>query len=138
MLALIRSPVGITFAVADAWEVRSAAETRCQEVSLGPSILRIARREKPTALVVADRSLLRPATHAGIRLRVPLVTQDLPRLPLKIACDMYPELPMRAPTLRLAQAASLAIATVLYAQAPSRHYAPRHPAPHRHPDEHAA
>lgn len=130
VLALSRSPAGFTFAVADPWELRSAGEVSCQEVSLSPAVLRVARREKPT-LIVADPALLKPASRVALRLHVAIlgngVTQDLPRLPLKIACDLYPELPLRAPTLGLAQVAGLAIAAVLYADAPcpSRHYAPR-------------
>lgn len=125
VLAVTRSPTGIQYAVADPWELRSAGSTRCTAASLGPALLRIARREKPTLLVAEDQVLLKAVSRVALRLGVAVVTQALPKLPLAIAQDLYPELPLRAPTPGLAGAASLAISAVLYAEPPipSRHYA---------------
>jgi hypothetical protein len=132
VLAVSRSPTGLRFAVADPWELRTAGAIDCRDASLGPALLRIVRREKPTLLVLGDGPsnalLRRPAARVALWARIALVTQGLPLLPLPIAQDMYAELPLRAPSPDLARVASLAISAVLYAErpVPSRHYAPRH------------
>lgn len=137
VLALSRSPTGIRYAVADPWELRSAGGIQCRDASVGPSLLRIARREKPTLIVVGsgpgDAALKRPIARVALRLRIAMVTQALPGLPLAIAQDLYPELPLRAPSPEVATVASLAISAVLYAErpVPSRHYAPK-PSPRCH------
>jgi hypothetical protein len=132
VLAVSRSPTGLRFAVADPWELRVANAIDCREASLGPALLRIARREKPTLLVVGDgphdAALQRAAARVALWARISILTQALPALPLVIAQDMYPELPLRAPSPELARIAALAMSAVLYAECPvpSRHYAPRH------------
>jgi hypothetical protein len=139
VLAVSRSPTGLRFAVADPWELRTASAVDCREVSLGPALLRIARREKPTLLVVGDGShdaaLRRPAARVALWAGIAIMTQGLPALPQMIAQDMYPELPLRAPSPELAKIAALAISAVLYAErpVPSRHYVLRHPAPRHSP-----
>lgn len=136
VLAVARTPAGLHYATADPWELRSSGSLSCREVSIAPALLRIARREKPTLLTVADANLLRAAARVALHLRIALVTQDIPRLPLAIAQDLYPELPMRAPTPPLARLAALAISTVLYCEppCPSRRYAPK---PHPRQSPHA-
>lgn len=144
VLAVTRSPTGFRFAVADPWELRSSGSVHCREASLGPGLLRTARREKPTLLVVgqgpADAALRRPAARVALRIQIAIATQALPQLPIAIAQDLYPELALRAPSPELARIAATAVSAVLYAEPPipSRHYVPRKsPRCHR-PHERAA
>jgi hypothetical protein len=125
VLALVRSRNGFHYATADPWEVRSAGRVTCHGRALTPAVARLAQREKPTLLVTRSPSLLAPMRRAAKRMGV-AAQGDRLQIPLpSIAEDLYPELRMRAPTPALAQVATLAIAAVLYARAPSRRYAPR-------------
>jgi hypothetical protein len=132
VLALVRSRKGFHYATADPWEVRSAGTIVCHDRALSPAVLRIALREKPTLLVTRSPGLRAPAHRAGRHLRVATSDGHLPIPPLSVAQDLYPEFPMRAPTPALQEVGTLAIAAVLYARNPSRHYAPRRDRPPEH------
>jgi len=131
-LALVRSQAGFSYAVADPWELRSAGSILCRDLTLGPAVARVIRREKPTLVVTHDRELKGPAERAAKRLGITATDAGLPNLPLVIATDLFPELRMRAPTPSLSKAGVLAIAAVLYAESPSRNYAPRRHRPSEH------
>jgi hypothetical protein len=124
-LALIRAPTGLTYAVADPWELRAAGSLTCRARALSAAVARVIRREKPTLLVAQGDPVSSATRSAARRLKVPLVDGNLPRLPPAIARDLYPEIRLRAPSRSLRRAAVLAIAAVLYAETPSRKYAPR-------------
>ena len=132
VLALVRVQAGFSYAVADPWELRSVGSIRCRALTLGPAVARVIRREKPTLVVTRDRELRDPAQRAAQRLGIPSTAAGLPNLPLTVAVDIFPELQMRAPTASLSRAAVLAIAAVLYADSPSRKYAPRRHRPPEH------
>jgi hypothetical protein len=132
--ALVRSRNGFHYSTADPWELRSVGTIVCHGRALSPAVFRVARREKPTLLVTRSPSLLGSARRAARRLGVTTGDAHLPIPPAAVAAELYPELPMRAPTSALQETATLAIAAVLYAQSSPRHYAPRR---HR-PAEHAA
>ena len=132
VLALVRSRKGFHYATADPWELRGAASVTCHDRALTPAVARLARREKPTLLVTKSSSLGMPVKRIGKRMAIAVGSDHLP-IPLpSVAEDLYPELRMRAPTPALAHVATLAIAAVLYAQAPSRKYAPRRNRPTDH------
>lgn len=132
-LALIRHQAGLSYAAADPWELRSVGSVRCHALTLGPAVARVIRREKPTLVVTRDRELRGPAARAAKRLGITATDAGLPNLPSAIAEDLFPELRMRAPTPSLSRAAVLAIAAVLYADSPSRRYAPRRHRPPKYP-----
>jgi hypothetical protein len=111
--------------VADPWELRAASSVTCRDRALPAAVARVIRREKPTLLVAQGDPVSSAVRCAARRLKVPLVDRDLPHLSHAIARDLYPELRLRAPSRPLARAAVLAIAAVLYAETPSRKYAPR-------------
>ena len=134
MLALIRFPRGFSYAVADPWELRAAGSVRSRARSLGAAVARAVRREKPTLVVTDDAEILRHARRTARRFGIEATDETLPKLPPSIGKDLYPELPMRAPSPSLSRAARLAIAAVLYAEAPSRRYATCR----QRPPEHAA
>ena len=125
MLAVLRARKGFHYATADPWELRGVGTVICHDRALSPAVLRVARREKPTLLVTRSPSLRAPARRAARRLDVTCGDGRLPIPTPEVAADLYPELPMRAPTPALQEAATLAIAAVLYAQSSPRHYAPR-------------
>jgi hypothetical protein len=125
VLALVRSRKGFHYATADPWEIRATGSISCHEQALTPAVARLARREKPTLLVSGSPSLRGPVRRAGKHLALAVGKDHLPIPPAFVAEDLYPELRMRAPTAALVRVATLAIAAVLYAQAPSRRYAPR-------------
>lgn len=131
---MIRSPSGFSYAVADPWELRSAGTVRSPDRALGAAIARAVRREKPTLVVTHDQDLFHHAARTARRVGIEATNESLPRLPPSIAKDLYPEIHMRAPSPSLARAATLAIAAVLHAEAPSRRYAPTR----QRPPEHAA
>jgi hypothetical protein len=125
VLAIIRSNVGFQYATADPWELRAAGSATCQDRALGPTVARLVRREKPTLLVARGAGLREAGQRACRRYGPTYATAPIPALPPPIAQDMYPELPMRAPTPSLEKVATLAIAAVLYTKNSTRHYAPR-------------
>jgi hypothetical protein len=132
VLAFVRSRKGFHYATADPWELRGVGSVVCHDRALSPAVLRIARREKPTLLVTRSPGLRAPARRAAVRLDVTCGDGHLPIPTREVAADLYPELPMRAPTPALQEAATLAIAAVLYAQSSPRHYAPRCDRPTEH------
>jgi hypothetical protein len=131
-LTLIRSPSGFHYATADPWELRSAGSITCRDRALAASVARIVRREKPTVLVARGDGLAGPAKRAARRHGLAVVGADLPTLRRDVAQEMYPELPLRAPSRELERAAILAIAAVLYADTPPRRYAPTRNRPPEH------
>jgi hypothetical protein len=133
VLALVRRAAGFSYAVADPWELRSVGSVRCLALTLGPAVLRVVRREKPTLVVTRDRDLKSPAVRAAKRIGVTSTDAGLPNLPRAIAEDLFPELRLRALTPSLSKAGTLAIAAVLYADSSSRKYAPRYRRPPEHP-----
>jgi hypothetical protein len=94
---------------------------------------RLVRREKPTLVLARGDSIHGPMQRACRRNDVTVVRDVLPTLPPPIARDLYPELPMRAPTPALEFVATLAISAVLYAKNSPRHYAPRRKHSAEHP-----
>lgn len=122
MLALAIRAGCLLFAVADPWELRSSGSVAWRPRSRRAALARLVRREKPT-VIAASRHL---ATLIARSARgVPVVRADKPPLPPDVARDLYPELPVFAPTSALARVATLAIATTLRADLPIRPYAPR-------------
>jgi len=115
---------GLLFAVVDPWEVRSVGFVTCACSSRLTEVKRLISREKPSALVGTRR--LRPALlEAGAASRLGVVKRDLPTLPLPIARDLYPEIGIMAPKRAAQRVAVRAIAAVLHANIPTRHYATR-------------
>jgi hypothetical protein len=131
VLAIVASGRRCAFAVVDPWEVRSTGSITVPTRSLPAALRRIIRREQPT-LAVADRPGLTAALDRAARGLCPGVDARRLRVPpTAIARDLFPELPLFAPTPGLERAARLAIAAVLFAHIPTRPYAPRRPrAPH--------
>ena len=134
VLAVARSRKGFHYAAADPWELRGTGAIACHDRALTPAVTRLARREKPTLLVTESPSLRIPVRRVAKHLTIAAGGGRLPIPARSIAEELYPELPMRAATPALSRVATLAIAAVLYAQAPSRKYAPRR----NRPPEHAA
>jgi hypothetical protein len=133
VLALIRTQVGFSYAVADPWELRSIGCVDCRALILGPAVLRLVRREKPTLIVTRDRVLRGPAARSAKRVGIAATAAALPNLPPAVAAEIFPELPMRAVTPSRSRAGVLAIAAVLYADSLPRKYAPRRHRPPEHP-----
>jgi len=124
VLAIASTASGLAFATADPWVVRGAGGLACRPGARLAAIARLARREKPTALIAANAAARRPIRRVGRTQGVPVLTEALPVLPAVIARELYPELPLLAPN-RLAPIAAVAIAAVLHAPIPPRRYAPR-------------
>jgi hypothetical protein len=125
VLALARSAGGLLFASADPWEVRGTGEIKCTERSEKLMVRRLLRREKPTAVTTADKSLAEKAEDAARSTRIPFVSAPSALPPRLIAAELYPELRLFAPRRELERVATLAIATVLHSSTPRRSYAPR-------------
>lgn len=125
MLALTRTADGLHYAAADPWEIRSVGSVGCRARALAAAVARLVRREKPTLVAARERELRGPVERVCRRLGVATTGGRVPVLPPPIARDLYPELPMRAPTPSFERIATMAIAAVLYAKTRSRHYAPR-------------
>ena len=125
MLAVASAERGIAWAVADPWEVRGGGSCRCRERSRLHALLRVVRREKPTAIVARDRRLRAVIAKTASLAKLPVIATVLPELAEAIARDLYPELRVRAPTKLLVHLALLAIRAVLHADIPSRSYAQR-------------
>jgi hypothetical protein len=131
VLAVSLAPTGLHFACADPWVVRSAGPIRGTIRSRTAALLRVARREKPTALFSTDASLeLQIKSVARITGAV-VIAGPLPHLPVHVARDLYLDLNLVAPG-SLGPIAALAISAVLHGTVPSRTYANhRHPTPLR-------
>ena len=125
VLALSRAADGLHYATADPWEVRAVGSIPCRDLALAALVARLIRREKPTLVVARERELRGPVERVCRRLGVASSGGRAPVLPPPIARDLYPELPMRAPTPSFERIATTAIAAVLYAKTRPRHYAPR-------------
>jgi len=124
VLAVTGSKHGLNFAVVDPWEVRAAGIVQCTGTTRVDILAKLMRREKPTALV-GTRSLRTSLLEASRPNKLGVVTQDFPRLPLAVAAELYPELPMMAPGRAAQRVVVRAIAAVLHANIPTRNYEPR-------------
>ena len=122
ILAVGTIPNGLAFTVVDPWIIRGSGRLRCREPSRRSAILRLVRREKPTALVTADVALVVPASSVADRCGIAMIEKRPPRIPVPIAKDLYPELPLFAPG-RLSRLAALGISAVLNLSPSSRTYA---------------
>ena len=123
VLAVTGTGAKIHFAVVDPWEVRSTGSLKVTARSRPHALRRVIRREQPT-LVVTDRSVLAAALDRACRGLCPRSeARGLRVPPAAIARDLYPELPLFAPSPGLERAARLAIAAVLFAHIPIRPYA---------------
>ena len=133
ILALGTIPNGLSFTVIDPWIIRGSGRLRCREPSRRSAILRLVRREKPTALVTTDATLVAPAQSAADKCGIAMIAKRPPRIPVAIAKDLYPELPLFAPG-GLSRLAALGISAVLNLSPSSRTYAhSRHHATQRRP-----
>ena len=92
MLAVVVTNSGIGWASADPWEIRGAGVCRCRPAARRAAILRLLRREKPTAIVRADRRFSCVVTGAARLAKLPVLEAALPVLAETIASDLYPEL----------------------------------------------
>ncbi len=122
VLALSAFAGGIRWAVADPWEVRGAGTVHASRITRSLAIRKLIRREKPTMLVSVSKSLAPLVARLGRELGLPGVVDSPPRLEPSIAGELYPELPMRAPTPRLAEIATAAVSVVLHADVSKREY----------------
>lgn len=122
VLALIPAPYVTRWAVADPWEIRGAGCTRSFNLPRATLLARLVRREHPTVIVVPRASI--PRFRAAARmLGVAIVPASFPKLPARIAADLYPEFWLHAPSRPLRQAVLQAASAVLHGQFPPRHYA---------------
>lgn len=119
-------PQGVAFAVCSPWEIGSVAVQRCLARNRALALRRIVRREKPTILVTRAARLVELVERIARELGLPVAPADLPPLPPAIARDLFPEVPMLAPTRALESVARSAIAAVLHADYSPRLYAPRY------------
>lgn len=115
-------PHGLIFAVIDPWVIRSTGRTYCREPSRAAAILRLIRREKPTAVVVGDPELSERARVSAEKCGIGFVSSRPPRIPSPIARELYPELPLFAPG-HLGRIAALGISAVLHQNPIARKYA---------------
>ena len=134
MLALYSNTRSLLWAVVDPWEIRGTGRLRPRPRSRTLALRLLIRREKATVLVALGQHLPEVLQKAAGR-QGPGVVIHIPRLPPSaIARDLYPELPMYAPTPALEIVTRLAIAVVLHSPVPTRPYAPRrHRAAHGAP-----
>jgi hypothetical protein len=132
VLAFRSSSYGFHYACADPWELRAVRSIRCRALSLGPAILRVIRREKPTLCVTKDPALKGIVDRAARRAGIPSGEPGRPTLPTAIARDLSPDLSLRAPTHALSAVAAVALSSVLYAETPIRHYAACRKRPTKH------
>ncbi len=124
VLAIGQARTGLAFATADPWVVRSAGHIDCGPRSRLSALVRLIRREKPTALIPANASLRRTLRRVGRAQGIPVLTEPLPHLPRAVASELYPELPLMAPG-HLSHLASIAVSAILSARVPPRTYVPR-------------
>lgn len=122
ILAVARSPNGLAFAIADPWVIRGSGHADCSRRSEASAVRRIIRREKPTAVVSTDIDLLPAVQRAAETTSIPWLRSQVPKVPVVIASELYPELPLLAPG-DLGPLAALAISYVLHSTIPPRSYA---------------
>ncbi len=122
VLAVGMISTGLAFAVVDPWVVRSTGRTRCRHRTRRAAILRLVRREKPTAIATANTPIIKIVEQVAMRCGIAVIEKRVPRLPVSIATDMFPELPLFAPG-KLGRLAAMAISAVLHITPQSRHYA---------------
>ena len=85
-------------------------------------MLRLIRREKPTAIVVSNPELSELARKTAEKCGVGFIAKRPPRIPSPIARELYPELPLFAPG-HLSRIAALGISAVLHRNPIARKYA---------------
>jgi hypothetical protein len=113
---------GLIFTVVDPWVIRGSGRLRCREPSYRSAMIRLVRREKPTAIVTNDVALTEAARTVASHCGIAMITKRPPRIPVSIAKDLYPELPLFAPG-RLSRLAALGISAVLNRTTSHRTYA---------------
>lgn len=133
VLAVTVIPTGLAFAVVNPWVVRGTGRTRCHRHTRRAAVLRLVRREKPTALTTTDASLVTELARVAKNCGIAVIKKRVPRLPVAIATDLFPELPLFAPG-KLGRLAAMAISALLHVTPQSRQYATtRHNSPLRRP-----
>lgn len=125
VLALVPERGRLFFAAVDPWEIRSTGELRPRSGAQVLALRRLIRREKPTILVTDSKRLREALTRAAKVVGVPVLTGPIAHVSAS-GRDLYPELPLYAPTPPLERVALLAIAALLHLpHVPTRPYAPR-------------
>ncbi|MFI5297584.1 MAG: hypothetical protein ACHREM_05750 [Polyangiales bacterium] len=123
VLALARSRGQLLWVVVDPYEVRAAGDVAVSAASVANTVCRLVRREKPT-LVATPRLALALDIRRLVEARgLPLVSGRIPALPVDVATELFPELPLHCPSPRLARLAAYSIATTLHAPHQPRRYA---------------
>ncbi len=124
---------GLAFVVVDPWVIRGSGRIHCREPSRTAALLRLVRREKPTAVVAAGPALARAAERIARECGIAAVRRPDEEIPVDIAQELFPELPLFAPG-DLSPLAALAISAVLHVTPHPRRYAhSRHHASPREP-----
>jgi hypothetical protein len=133
VLAIGTIPNGLLFTVIDPWVIRGSGRLRCREPSRAAAVMRLVRREKPTAVVTSHPALVEAARIVADKCGIAMVSKRPSRIPVAIAKDLYPELPLFAPG-QLSRLAALGISVVLNRNPSPRTYAhSRHHRPQRRP-----
>lgn len=122
VLAVGKIRNGLAFTVIDPWVIRGSGRMHCREPSHRAAILRLVRREKPTMVVTSDADLVEPSQVVAKTCGITIVTKRPPHIPIAIATDLYPDLPLFAPG-RLSRLAALGISAVLNLSPSPRTYA---------------
>ncbi|MFI5300416.1 MAG: hypothetical protein ACHREM_20195 [Polyangiales bacterium] len=123
VLALARSRRQLLWVVVDPYEVRAAGDVDVRAASVAAAVRRLLHREKPT-LVAMPKLALALDIRALVEARgLPLVSGRMPPLPVDVATELFPELPLHCSSPRLASLAAYAIATTLHAPHQPRRYA---------------
>lgn len=123
VLALALARHSLLAVVADPFEIRSAASTPIRRRTLTDAVRRLAKREKPTVITAQTPELAQAIAPVAEELGLGVATGRYPRLPVSVAADLYPELPLHCPTPRLARLATFALSMILHAPDHPRKYA---------------
>lgn len=113
----------LVWVVCDPFEIRSAGELPITRRALRDAIHRLVKREKPTVIASPDHALGEELTPMFRRLGLSIVAGRFPPLPVPVASELYPELPIHCPTRALAKLATVALSAMLHAPRQPRHYA---------------
>lgn len=113
----------LSFAVADPWEIRSAGTTGITLPALRLAVQRLVARERPTVLYARGRRLKRLLRALAGRWRLPLIGREPVFVGARRATELYPELPLFAPTAPQSRLALAAVSLALAPNNPSRSYA---------------
>ncbi|MFI5298303.1 MAG: hypothetical protein ACHREM_09415 [Polyangiales bacterium] len=125
VLALARSRGQLLWVVVDPYEVRAAGDISVGTgtTSLTTVVRRLIRREKPTLVATPKLAVALDVRRITDARGLPLVSGCMPPLPVEVATDMFPELPLHCPSPRLTRLAAYAIAVTLHAPHQPRRYA---------------